>query len=104
MEFSSGSKANNMFSVPILSFSIIHAITLLLFIFSLLILLFFYLNKRRKALIQSLGAPDYSTAQLIIEGNFEDYETYEKAQKLGAKTIEDYKFLLEMQLLDAENE
>ncbi|MHA2365146.1 MAG: hypothetical protein ACXAC7_14400 [Candidatus Hodarchaeales archaeon] len=53
--------------------------------------------------MQRLGAPDYSMPKLMIEGNFDDYETFDKAQKLGAKIIEDYKFLLEMQELEEES-
>jgi len=61
---------------------------------------FFIYN--RKKLIQELGAPDYKTARLMLKGDFEDFETYSKAQEMSITSLEEFEFTLEMKDLEKE--
>jgi hypothetical protein len=105
VEHDSGTSADNFWSYPLIYFDFP-------FIFSLpnLILLlniaFFALvgaisaknwNKRKqRILIQRLGVPDYQTVILMSKGQFADYETFIKAQKMNISTLKEYEFELEV--------
>jgi hypothetical protein len=64
-------------------------------------ILTFIIYDRRK-LIQQLGAPDYKTAQLMLKGEFEDFETFSKAQEMSIASLKEYQFTLEMANLEKE--
>ncbi|MHA2365500.1 MAG: hypothetical protein ACXAC7_16205 [Candidatus Hodarchaeales archaeon] len=40
----------------------------------------------------------------MIERKFDDYETFEKAQQIGAKSFDEYSFLLEMKKIEDDEE
>jgi WD40 repeat protein len=93
-EFLAGSKANDILSFPLISFSLFHisfGIIILIIILILLGLFFKKIRKKRvkKHFIEQFNAPDYQSAMEASDAGFSSYSEYKEASKIGAKTKED---------------
>jgi WD40 repeat protein len=93
-EYKANTNPRDFWSVPLFSASYLH------FLIGLLIIIGFgtlgYVNyhyNKNKNLIKRLGAPNYSIAQLMMGGNFESYDMFLKAKKLGATTMDQYQLV-----------
>ena len=51
-------------------------------------------------LMEQMGTSDIDVAKKMRDGDFEDYEIYLQAEKLGAKTFAQYQFTKEMKAPD----
>lgn len=99
VEYREGSAPNSFWSVPIYYFiSAPHFLVAIIFMLFLLgVIAGFSLNwRKKKKLIEQLGAPDYNIAKKMIDGGFYDYVTFKKAQQLHTKSVVDYEFLVKL--------
>ncbi|OLS18804.1 MAG: hypothetical protein HeimC3_48680 [Candidatus Heimdallarchaeota archaeon LC_3] len=104
-EFLANTKSNIFWDVPLISLSIFHflLISVISAIFSISSFIYIKLEiKKRNNLITKVNAPDYPTAILMNEGNFDDYNIFLEAKKLLVNTLDDYNLLLELKELEKE--
>ncbi|MFX1546684.1 MAG: hypothetical protein ACFFCU_10830 [Promethearchaeota archaeon] len=91
-EFRAGTNPKNFWSVPLLSFSIFHALVGLLLLLISIVAVFSMLKRRREKqmlLTARLKAPDYQTALKIVQSNYIDYFEYIRAISGAQKLVED---------------
>ncbi|OLS22287.1 MAG: hypothetical protein HeimC3_31640 [Candidatus Heimdallarchaeota archaeon LC_3] len=88
-EFKSRTNPRDLLSVPLLSFSLIHAFLLISVILAIILIYgFIYINNnKKKKLIEKLNTPDYSTALKIVQAGLETYEDYQNQNMKGNKSI-----------------
>ena len=87
-EFQGKSNPRNFWSVPLFSFSFLHFLACIFLILTWVVIGVTYYIYTQKALIKSLGAPNYITARKIKRSNYPNYTIYVQAETEAVELIE----------------